>query len=617
MIKNLKIRLIHFLAFIMMLLNLSCSNSSYDIVIVGGGTSGVVSAIQSSRMGSKTLLIEESNWLGGMLTSAGVSAMDGNYKLPSGFLKEFRDSLVSHYGHLDSLKTGWVSNTMFEPSIGNQILKDIVNSQKNLTIKYNSVVDKVYKNEKFVVKIKGGNSYESRVLIDATELGDIIPMLNLPYSIGMDSNKKFKEDIAPSRANNIIQDLTYVMILKDYQKDMTIDKPKNYDRNEFICSFDSGECAQNDKKLWSKDKLISYGKLPNNKYMINWPINGNDYYTNSIEMSIKDRLLNYEKAKQKSLRFLYFIQTEMNYNNLSIDYDEYQTKDGFPLIPYHRESRRSNGMVTLTLNDIKSPYSNNNPIYRTGIAVGDYPVDHHHGAYENYINLPKLDFYPVPSYSVPIGSLIPKGIDNFIIAEKSISVSNLVNGTTRLQPVVMQIGQAAGILAHLSIKNNQSIKYVNIREVQSEILKNKGYILPYADVKSDHPNFISYQKIGACGILRSEGINIGWENKTFFYPNKNLKHDQIFLDNWEDLFETLPKKLSVINIIEWLNKARGVNIKIDNDFKDYWASLSLNDFREDRIIKRGEFAVLLDNMINPFLNFNVDFLGNFISNNND
>lgn len=617
MIKNLKIRLIHFLAFIMMLLNLSCSNSSYDIVIVGGGTSGVVSAIQSSRMGSKTLLIEESNWLGGMLTSAGVSAMDGNYKLPSGFLKEFRDSLVSHYGHLDSLKTGWVSNTMFEPSIGNQILKDIVNSQKNLTIKYNSVVDKVYKNEKFVVKIKGGNSYESRVLIDATELGDIIPMLNLPYSIGMDSNKKFKEDIAPSRANNIIQDLTYVMILKDYQKDMTIDKPKNYDRNEFICSFDSGECAQNDKKLWSKDKLISYGKLPNNKYMINWPINGNDYYTNSIEMSIKDRLLNYEKAKQKSLRFLYFIQTEMNYNNLSIDYDEYQTKDGFPLIPYHRESRRSDGMVTLTLNDIKSPYSNNNPIYRTGIAVGDYPVDHHHGAYENYINLPKLDFYPVPSYSVPIGSLIPKGIDNFIIAEKSISVSNLVNGTTRLQPVVMQIGQAAGILAHLSIKNNQSIKYVNIREVQSEILKNKGYILPYADVKSDHPNFISYQKIGACGILRSEGINIGWENKTFFYPNKNLKHDQIFLDNWEDLFETLPKKLSVINIIEWLNKARGVNIKIDNDFKDYWASLSLNDFREDRIIKRGEFAVLLDNMINPFLNLNVDFLGNFISNNND
>jgi len=223
MIKNVKIRLIQFLAFITLLTNFSCNDSSsYDIIIVGGGTSGVVSAIQSSRMGSKTLLIEESNWLGGMMTSAGVSAMDGNYKLPSGFLKEFRDSLVSHYGHLDSLKTGWVSNMMFEPSVGNQILKNIANSQKNLTIKYNSIVEGVQKNESFIVNLQSGLNYESKVLIDATELGDLIPMLNLPYSIGMDSNKKYGEDIAPDVSNNIIQDLTYVMILKDFHKDMTI-----------------------------------------------------------------------------------------------------------------------------------------------------------------------------------------------------------------------------------------------------------------------------------------------------------------------------------------------------------------------------------------------------------
>ena len=162
--------------------------------------------------------------------------------------------------------------------------------------------------------------------------------------------------IAPFKSNNIIQDLTYVMILKDFKKNMTIEKPKNYDRNEFICSYDSGECFKRDKKLWSKEKLISYGKLPNNKYMINWPINGNDYYSNSIEMTAQERLLSYDRAKQKSLRFLYFIQTELGFNNLSIDYSEYPTKDGFPLMPYHRESRRLNGKITLTLNDIKSPF---------------------------------------------------------------------------------------------------------------------------------------------------------------------------------------------------------------------------------------------------------------------
>ncbi len=602
--------------FLLMLSNSSCSNSNFDIIIVGGGTSGIASAIQSSRLGSKTLLIEESNWLGGMMTSAGVSAMDGNYKMPSGFLKEFRDSLVSHYGHLDSLKTGWVSNLMFEPSIGNRILKDIAGSEKNLTILYGTTIDKVDKDKKFTLKTKENSvTYKSKILIDATELGDLIPKLNLPYFIGMDSSKRFKEDIAPEFSNDIVQDLTYVMILKDFGKPMTINQPKNYNKNEFICSYDSGECNEQDKKLWSNEKLISYGQLPNKKYMINWPINGNDFYVNSIEMNDEQRFINYEKAKEKSLRFLYFIQTEMGFSNLSLDYDQYPSKDGLPLIPYHRESRRSIGKVTLTLNDIKSPYTQQNSLYRTGIAVGDYPVDHHHGAYSNYSNLPKLDFYPVPSYSVPIGSLVPENIDNFIVIEKSISVSNLVNGTSRLQPVVMQIGQASGVLASLAILKKKNINQIKIREVQSEILKNSGYILPYVDVDSEDLNFISYQKIGACGILRSEGLNIGWENKTLFYPNSKLDKNDIYLDDWM-MFKPeeipFPEKMTIKNILHWIYKIKEEPSLNQTEYYEVWKNLNLTDFNLQRTVTRGEFSVLLDKIIDPFSKVDVNYYGNLI-----
>ncbi len=602
--------------FLLMLSNSSCSNSNFDIIIVGGGTSGIASAIQSSRLGSKTLLIEESNWLGGMMTSAGVSAMDGNYKMPSGFLKEFRDSLVSHYGHLDSLKTGWVSNLMFEPSIGNRILKDIAGSEKNLTILYGTTIDKVDKDKKFTLKTKENSvTYKSKILIDATELGDLIPKLNLPYFIGMDSSKRFKEDIAPEFSNDIVQDLTYVMILKDFGKPMTINQPKNYNKNEFICSYDSGECNEQDKKLWSNEKLISYGQLPNKKYMINWPINGNDFYVNSIEMNDEQRSVNYEKAKEKSLRFLYFIQTEMGFSNLSLDYDQYPSKDGLPLIPYHRESRRSIGKVTLTLNDIKSPYTQQNSLYRTGIAVGDYPVDHHHGAYSNYSNLPKLDFYPVPSYSVPIGSLVPENIDNFIVIEKSISVSNLVNGTSRLQPVVMQIGQASGVLASLAILKKKNINQIKIREVQSEILKNSGYILPYVDVDSEDLNFISYQKIGACGILRSEGLNIGWENKTLFYPNSKLDKNDSYLDDWM-MFKPeeipLPEKMTIKNILHWIYKIKEEPSLNQTEYYEVWKNLNLTDFKLQRTVTRGEFSVLLDKIIDPFSKVDVNYYGNLI-----
>ena len=58
------------------------------------------------------------------------------------------------------------------------------------------------------------------------------------------------------------------MILKDFKKDMTIKKPINYNKEEFICSYNSGHCDNTSKKLWSKDKLINYGKLPNKKYMV-------------------------------------------------------------------------------------------------------------------------------------------------------------------------------------------------------------------------------------------------------------------------------------------------------------------------------------------------------------
>ena len=97
-------------------------------------------------------MIEETDWLGGMLTSAGVSAVDGNYKLPSGFWGEFKDSLVSHYGSLEALKTGWVSNTLFEPRVGNQILKSIAKNENNLKILFSTEVNSVSKFSKIIFK---------------------------------------------------------------------------------------------------------------------------------------------------------------------------------------------------------------------------------------------------------------------------------------------------------------------------------------------------------------------------------------------------------------------------------------------------------------------------------
>ena len=85
----------------------SCTRAEHvDVLIIGGGASGICAGIQSARMGVHTMIVEETPWLGGMLTAAGVSCIDGNYKLQSGLFGEFADSLAARYGGWDALKSG-------------------------------------------------------------------------------------------------------------------------------------------------------------------------------------------------------------------------------------------------------------------------------------------------------------------------------------------------------------------------------------------------------------------------------------------------------------------------------------------------------------------------------
>ncbi|MCA5004379.1 FAD-dependent oxidoreductase [Sphingobacterium bovistauri] len=582
-----------------------------DVVIVGGGASGTTAAIQISRLGVKCIVVEETEWLGGMLTSAGVSAIDGNHRLPSGLWGEFRKHLYDYYGGPVAVETGWVSNTLFEPSVGNAILQKMVKAESNIQVLFNTKwVDVNKVNNGWDIKIKGADSkikhIESKVVIDATELGDIMAHLKAPYYLGMDSKSLTKEPFALAEANDIIQDLTYVVTLKDFgpKANKTIKKPKNYNKEEF-----DGCCDVSDPATFNKDnndcfKMLTYGKLPNNKFMINWPRKGNDIYLNIIEKSPEERQKMLEDAKQMTLRFVYYIQNELGFKNLGIDYNEYPTKDGFPMIPYHRESRRLKAKSLFALQHVMTPFDTEEAYYRTGVVVGDYTIDHHH---YKYGNIPEIDFVKirVPSYNVPLGSFIPENLDGLIVAEKSIGVTNIVNGATRLQPVVLGIGQASGVLAALAVKKNVQPSQVSIRDVQSTLLENKAYIMPYIDVPTTDPQFVKIQRIGATGILKGTGIPYKWANQTWFYPEKEISEFElmqglrlyypILNDNWDASGESLTAK-SLIEILKYIDvtisvEAIGEVIKTNGISKPVELSTKLN---------RRDVAVLLNDVLKVF-----------------
>lgn len=625
----------HFIKFIFFIFLTSLNsyilaqNLTTEVCVIGGGASGITAAIQSARMGAKTVLIEETPWLGGMLTAAGVSCTDGNHGLPSGIWGEWRQKLYDYYGGPKEVATGWVSMTQFEPHVGAKIWADLAAAELNLTVLTETTFQKVQrtkKGDKWTIILRGSKikttaankpttkdldiqNIESQIVIDATELGDVAKMVGVKYRIGTDDPSETGEEGVAQKPSNIVQDLTFAAILKNYGKGNAppVKKPADYDPSVFQCAC-ALKCPEA-KGLVDCQKMLDYGKLPNGKYMINWPKHGNDIYANIIDTSNAERQRVYKLAKQKTLAFVYYIQNDLGYKNLGLADDEFPTPDKLPFIPYHRESRRIEGIVTMTLNHIAKPFQAGKPLYRTGIAVGDYPIDHHHAEYAG--SVPVGEFPKVPSYNVPLGALIPKDVSHFIVAEKSISVSNVVNGTTRLQPVVLLIGQAAGVLAAIAAREKISPQSVSIRRVQSVLLKYAAYIMPYCDVKPDNPHFQAIQRIGATGILRGVGEPNAWANRTWFYPDSTVTNANFessianFYDypfNTTNLMTNGSLPVTVASAVQAVN--REPNQKINDLFwesmKEKWTSLGLKNFDIKRTITRAELAVLLNATLNPF-----------------
>ena len=603
-----------------------------DVLVVGGGASGVCAAVQAARMGVKTVVLEEGPWIGGMLTSAGVSCVDGNYNLRGGLFGEFADSLAVRYGGWDALKTGWVSNINFEPQVGQEILTNIAaGCGEFLDVRRQVRVLEVSKEDGkwhvLAADLRGRERiYVAEVLIDGTELGDIARMCGVDYRIGMDSSSETGESIAPEEANDVIQDLTYVAFLKDYgpEADMTIPEPEGYDPTLFYnCAVNPrNTVSETGQTIWPAEMMITYGRTPGGRYMINWPIYGNDHYANTIDMTPQERAEAYKAAKNFTLCFVHFIQTGLGMKNLGIADDVFPTEDGLALMPYHRESRRIAGEAFLTVDAVAKPYDYKCPYYRTGIAVGDYAVDHHHFRHPDWKSLPDLHFYPVPSFNVPAGVMIParEDVDNLIVAEKSVSVSNLINGATRLQPVVMQIGQAAGAMAAQAVQNEIPVRTVSIRTLQEELLDAGCYIMPFLDLDPDDEHFDELQRIGATGVMRGEGRNVGWSNQTWFRAGDPLLAEELYLDEFFS-HRTMPEVSGTITVGELMSYARAVCDSLGyevpvtpNTFDDkrIWEAFDLSDYRPERPATRLEAAVVIDNLVSPFDYFEVDFHGNLI-----
>lgn len=576
----------------------AASALSVNVLVVGGGAAGVAAAVESARTGASTMIVEELPWLGGMLSSAGVCATDGNYRLRAGSWGEFTDSLAARYGSLQALRTGWVSDVLFDPAVARDIFNNITAAEPLLEVRHGASLQSLSQGgERNWHADFGSFAVDADILVDATELGDVAALAGARYDIGMESRAATGEDIAPCTANGIVQDLTYVAILES-RPGSTMERPEGYDSAEFACCAVNPLCTapKEPARRWAPAQMLSYGRLPGGRYMLNWPIEGNDYYADIIEMNPMQRAAVIDKAKARTLRMIYFMREELGMDSLVVAQGLYPTSDGLPLMPYYREGRRFRGIVRFTLPYITDPYGQELPLYRTAVAVGDYPVDQHHSRYDGDEPLPDLHFHPVPSWGLPAGALVPADVPYMIVAEKGISVSNIVNGTTRLQPAVLLHGQAAGALAAISARGGVTPADADVRTLQRRLLDQEARLLPFVDSAPGDAGFDALQRIGVCGILRGDGRSEGWANATYIYPDSVMTEAEL-----APLYEYLGADAPVLSSSPLTYAALSAAV----------SSLGggvPQGRRPTDIVTRRDFAIITDTTLRPF-DIPVDFHG--------
>ncbi|MGZ3928798.1 MAG: FAD-dependent oxidoreductase, partial [Mucilaginibacter sp.] len=473
-----------------------------DVLVIGGGSAGVAAAIQSARSKVKTLLVEPGPWLGGSMTMGGMCVLDGNRNLPSGIWGEFRKKITDYYKNRLGYDTTRNSILRFEPYTAADILKKWTDTLKNLTVKLKTPWTNIKKDGtgwEVTIMVNGqAVTVVAKVVVDGTETGDVAAK----------AKALFVEEGAGERKET----MTEVAILKDFGRnaDKTIAKPEGYDPGAYAY-------------LKGKDiaKMQKDGAIPNDKYMINWmefsrTIDAVKFTASAERFSLlKDEL--YKESRRQTLGLVYYLQTELGYKNLGID-DQFNTADHLPFVPYMKEGMKVTGAVRMVLDDILKPYDRESKLYRTSIAVGDGgPGPQPDG--QNTIQY--------PPYTIPLGSIVPKDIDNLLVTEKALSVTSDVNASTMDPAVQMTLGQGVGATAAYCAFFKTTTKHLTVRIIQGEILDYKGYLLPFTDILQKDPHWRAIQQVAATGLLRGIQKANGKTLEVHFGPDDVVSTEEI------------------------------------------------------------------------------------------
>lgn len=483
-----------------------------DILIIGGGTGGCAAAMAATAMGHRVIMTEEFAWIGGQLTSQAVPPDEHPWIESFGCTlryRRFRELVRQYYRDYYPLIAsarenprlnpggGWVSRLCMEPRVGLAVLEGMLSAARAIgllevwtewvPIRTDQEGDHVKGVE--VRSLRTGETVfiEASYVLDATELGDLLPMTGTEFVVGQESRADTGEPSATeAEGEQDIQGFTWCFAMGfDPGGNHVIEKPKGYQEwAQYVPPVDPAwpgklfSWTVSNPVTWQPRTFTMFGELGMFSYrqivnhnilsggdnvcdvtIVNWA--QNDLLEGVIGKSPEEVARTYDRAKQLSLSLLYWLQTEAprdeggyGYPELFLAPEVVGTRDGLAMAPYHRESRRIRAEFVVTENHVgvtaRDGFSSAAQ-FHDSIGIGAYRIDLHPST--NGRNSVDLASYP---FQIPLGALIPIRMKNLIPACKNLGVTHITNGCYRLHPVEWNIGEAAGFLAAYCLQHRVS-----------------------------------------------------------------------------------------------------------------------------------------------------------------
>lgn len=546
-------------------------SADYDVVVAGAGTGGWAAAVQAARLGARVLLLEETDWIGGQMSAAAVTTMDeaGLWKKfpvrERGIYREFHEGMVNYYYSLD--KDPFVTYYAYpdqleggyEPKATRAQLYGFIQQERQrgrrLDVSVRSRIVAVKKSGEVVkgatVEFSSGAATPIRrdiscqVLIDATEYGDVIPLAGARYRVGNVTSDNLD-------MGALVQDHTWTAVVREYPDGvpdhLQIKTPppgydkmagrryKNYQLGGALVWGGIGKEVKGPRDwrvyfAW-RGMVDAESPLTGERSSLRHTqcgFNGGNDYPVTVA-TIEDpaqRLLDEREGVYRTLGALYYFQQILGLNwslaedegyatsynrqkmkalNLRSDLEDMAAH--LPQQPYVRECRRIIGVHTLVAGDLTRFEQAKH--FASSVAMGDYFMDLDHGKTAHAVEV-GLDTGEPPRgngpFQVPFEVFIPEKVDGFIPAEKNISQSRLANGATRLQPITMLTGQAAGAIAALAVRHHVQPRQLSPILVQAALLEAGSTLIQrwYADVAWGTPLWQATQLLSLHQVLDAEG----------------------------------------------------------------------------------------------------------------